>query len=193
MTSGTDWWLPSVSFTIAFFCAFPAARLRRGFVLSCVLIWTLGAWLYTAFPALGPIYGFADVWQEAIPEMPHAEGSQRLLAENYQRVVAGRTGPLRQFNPTRGVAAMPSLHVGVHWLFTLWFRRHLRPLFLLALLATLLTFVGSVVTGWHYAIDGYVGIVLAQGVFWLTTRLERTVQSARPEGDEQPPDEEDDD
>jgi hypothetical protein len=116
-------WLPSVSLTIAFFLAMPGARVRRRFILSCLLIWVLGAWIYLAMPALGPIYAFRPNFEEVIPDIPHADGAQAMLWANYEKVVAGRDGNLRQFKPALGIAAMPSLHVGVHWLFMLWIRR----------------------------------------------------------------------
>jgi membrane-associated phospholipid phosphatase len=179
-----SWWLPSVSLSIAFFCAFPQDRMRRQFMLSCVLLWTLGAWIYVALPALGPVYVYNDVWSGASDQIYHATGAQQLLWENYQTVLGGRTGGLRQFNPTRGVAAMPSLHVGAHWLLMLWFRRRARPFFAVAVIGTLLTFIASVVTGWHYAVDGYVGVVLAQCCYLISLRLDRP-KSARPP--KQPP------
>ena len=67
----------------------------------------------------------------------------------------------------------PSLHVGVHWMLMLWMRRYARPLFLPAVIATFLTFLGSIATGWHYAIDGYVGIALGQLCYWVAVRWER--------------------
>jgi hypothetical protein len=166
-------WLPSVSFGIAFFCAIPAAKFRRRFVLSCVLIWTLGAWMYVAVPALGPIYAHNEVFEEIVPQLPKADAGQGLLWDNYQTVIAGRIGGLKQFNPTRGIAALPSLHVGAHWLLMLWCRRFARPLFVPALIGTLLTLLGSIVTGWHYAVDGYVGIALAQLSYWVSNLTER--------------------
>jgi hypothetical protein len=167
-------WLASVSLSIAFFCASPKEQVRRQFLLSCVLIWVLGAWIYTAIPVLGPIYVFGDVWQQAMQHMPSAEGGQQLLLGNYQTIMRGiADGQLYQFNPTQGIAAMPSLHVGVHWMLMLWMRRYARPLFLPAVIATLLTFLGSIATGWHYAIDGYVGIALGQFSYWAALRWER--------------------
>jgi membrane-associated phospholipid phosphatase len=68
---------------------------------------------------------------------------------------------------------MPSLHVGGHWLLMLWARRLARPLFMPAVVGTFLTFLGSLVTGWHYAVDGYIGIVLAQTAYWLALFFER--------------------
>ena len=167
-------WLPSVSLTIAFFCAHPKAVVRRQFVLSCVLIWGLGAWLYVALPALGPAYAFHDLWVETLAKMPAAAQGQQMLWENYQTILRGiQSGQLHQFNPTRGIAAMPSLHVGGHWLFMLWMHRYARPLFIPFAVATFVTFLGSIITGWHYAVDGYVGILIAQLAYWAALRLER--------------------
>ena len=165
-------WLKTVFYSIAFFSAFPDPVLRRRLMMSSALIWGLGAWIYTAFPVLGPIYAHREQWAVVQGQMPIAEGTQAMLAENYARVVAGRDGTLRAFNPTRGVAAMPSLHVGVLWLLMLFARRYARPLFLPFALATAATFVGALATGWHYAIDIYVGIALAQFCYWLACRLE---------------------
>lgn len=176
-------WLPSVTYGIAFFVASVGARTRRRFVLSCILTWSIGAWLYVALPALGPVYAFQQALREVPIATPRAVGGQGLLWENYQKVVAGRSGPLRQFNPTRGVAAFPSLHVGGHWLLMLWVRRRMRPLFAVAAVGTLLTFLGSLVTGWHYAVDGYAGILVAQFAYWAALRLE----SGRPGEPDLPP------
>ena len=168
------WWLLSISLSLAFFCSFPKQLDRRRFLFSCAVLWTAGAWIYVAIPALGPIYAFNEVWQQILPQIPHADSGQQLLWENYERVLAGReSGLLRAFKPALGIAAMPSLHVGGHWLLMLWARRLARPLFLPAVVATALTFLGSVVTGWHYAVDGYIGIVVAQSAYSLALFFER--------------------
>ena len=172
------WWLPTMMFGLAFFAAFSDAKTRRRFMLSTVLIWTLGPWLYLAVPALGPCYAYAEHWDEVRDELPVADGTQAMLSENYRRIDAGRTGPLRQFNPTRGIAAMPSLHVGGHWLLMLWARRRARPLFVIAALGTLVTFIGSIVTGWHYAVDGYAGIAIAQISFVVAAAVDRRLTPA---------------
>ncbi len=166
------WWLPSVMAVIAFFSTARSEPLRRSFMLSCVLLWGLGTWFYMAVPAVGPIYVQPELFQGVIEEMPSATGGQAVLWENYQKVLAGRSGRLGSFNPTRGVAAMPSLHVAAHFLFALWARRFARPLWVPFLLGTLLTYLGSIVTGWHYAVDAYVALALAYGVFRLSLRLE---------------------
>lgn len=166
------WWIVSMMLGLGFFCALPDELERRRFMLSTVLLWLLGACLYTALPAVGPIYTHPEVWQGLESDMPATRQAQAALWENYQRILKGRTEPLRRFNPTRGVAAFPSLHVAGHWLLLLWAWRTARPLFVPFLIGTLLTLAGSIVTGWHYAVDGYAGILLAQGVYWIGVRLE---------------------
>lgn len=168
------WWLLSTSISLAFFCSFPTQLARRQFLFSCAVLWTAGAWIYVAVPAVGPIYAFNDIWQEILPQIPSADAGHRLLWENYQRVLAGReSGLLRAFKPVLGVAAMPSLHVGGHWLIMLWARRLARPLFVPAVVGMIFTFLGAIVTGWHYAVDSYIGIALAQGAYWLALFFER--------------------
>lgn len=165
-------YIVTVMWTIAFYSCERRADLRRSFLLSCILLWIGGPALYLGIPALGPVYTDPAVFEEVLVDMPRAVGGQEVLWDNYQKVVAGRTGPLRAFNPTRGIAALPSLHVGAHFLFLLWARRFHRPLFAFWALGTLFTFFGSVVSGWHYAVDGYVGILLAIVAYLLARRLE---------------------
>ncbi|MFQ5351350.1 MAG: phosphatase PAP2 family protein, partial [Thermoanaerobaculia bacterium] len=84
------WWLPTMMFGLGFFCAAPDAGTRRRFMLSTVLIWTLGPWIYMAAPALGPIYVYGDTWGEIAPQLPRAQSTQAMLGQNYQIVLAGR-------------------------------------------------------------------------------------------------------
>lgn len=178
-------WIGSVILTLSFFCASPRERVRSPFMLSCVLLWTLGAWIYMALPALGPIYVFPEVWNDLRGTMPGAEGGQLALWQNYQTMLGGRTGPIRQFNPTRGIAALPSLHVAAHGLFAMWSWRHARPLFVPFLLATLFTFLGSILTGWHYAVDGYLGLLVAYLAYrtslWVEERRGRGLNAPGPD------------
>ncbi len=173
-------WLLSLVWGIVFFASAADDRLRRRFVLSCVLLWAFGAGVYLALPARGPIYAFPETWSGLTGSLPRAEAAQQALGENYANVLASRTRPT-PFRHTLGVAAMPSLHVGFHWLFALWARAAAPPLFVPLVAMTLATSVGAVVTGWHYAVDAYVGAALAWACFWLARRTER-----RPDDDAPP-------
>jgi membrane-associated phospholipid phosphatase len=71
-----------------------------------------------------------------------------------------------------GISAFPSLHVATAVLFALYASRRWGRigLALWAFAATIL--VGSVVLGWHYAVDGYAGALLSVLIwkaagFWL--------------------------
>lgn len=173
-----DAWITSVVVTLCFLTVFLPRPAGRRFTFGMLLIWGLGSWIYVAVPALGPIYAFPEAWQELV--LPRALGAQADLWQNYQTMVGGRTGQIYSFNPIKGVAAMPSLHVGVYAYFTIWSWRNLRPLWVVFFLATLLTFLGSILTGWHYAVDGYVGIGLA----WVCHRLSRRFAAPPRPGEE---------
>ena len=166
-------WLPVSLALFGAFATLPDPRTRAQFVFSHVALWTLGVWLYVSVPALGPGLAFPGEWRTVRASLPRNVASQHKLLNNYGKVIeARRTGVLRAgFNPSFGVAAMPSLHVGVDWLLLLWCFRRARPLVSLFIGAVLVTFLGSIVTGWHYAVDGYVGIAVAQLCFWLAQRV----------------------
>ena len=174
-----SFWIQTVMAAIAFFCTSSLAALRRSFMLSCVLLWTLGAVLYLAVPTLGPCYTTPEDYAVVAAELPKAAQGQAALWQNYELMLAGREGVLRRFNPTRGIGALPSLHVGAHVLFALWCARVARPLLVFWVVASVLTFLGSIVTGWHYALDGYVGAVLAYGCYRIALSLDPV-----PEGSE---------
>lgn len=150
-----------------------APERRRNFALACVLLWLAGAWIYFAIPATGPAFFSPDAFAEVLPRLPHAAALEAKLWGNYVAMIAAREqGTVFQFKPFLAVAAMPSLHVGAHWMFALWARRHARRWFPLLAAATALTFAGSLLTGLHYAVDGYVGMLLAWGAVALADRWE---------------------
>lgn len=182
-----DWtyflWLPFALLGFGFFAAFPDRETRARFAFSHVLLWTLGAWGYVAVPALGPALAFPDEWKAVRAEMPLNSGGQVTLLLNYQLVLdAKRDGrpPAPFLNPALGVAAMPSLHVGVDVLLLAWCRRRARPLALVVLLALLLHLLGSVATGWHYAVDAYAGAAIALLAAWAAGRLPRRPPDGAP-------------
>jgi hypothetical protein len=177
-------WISTVFLAWAWAATLPELDRRRSFILGCALLSIAGSWLYLALPATGPCYAVPELFAGIHDQIPRASGVQQALATNYAKMIAGRDGSLRQFNPYLGIAAMPSLHVGAHWFFALWARRHARRFFLPCLIATAITFLGSIATGWHYAVDGYVGMLLAWGTLVLVERLEPSREA--PESEAQP-------
>lgn len=191
LAGGIDRWYSlftsSVLLMIAYFTAGTDDLLRRRFMLSCVFLWGLGSWLYVTFPALGPVFYVPELWKELAARLPNASAMQAALWRNYQTILAGREGGiLREFKPIYAIAAMPSLHVGGHALFAFWSWRHARPVAWIFIVATCLTFLGSLVTGWHYAVDGYAGLLLALVSYRLALAFERE-PSASPGTAPEPP------
>jgi hypothetical protein len=160
-------WLTSVLAVQSWAFLFTDLARRRHFAFACAALWLVAVWVYLLLPAVGPCYFVPDAFDEVRAAMPHAEQVQGRLWEHYLQVIAAREqGTRPRLSPFLAVAAMPSLHVGAHWLFALWARRQAPRLFLPFSLATLLTFFGSILTGWHYAIDAYLGMLIA----WLAVR-----------------------
>lgn len=87
-----DLWVWSVFYTLAFWTASLDSRLRCRFLLSCVLLWTIGSWMYMAMPALGPVYVAQRTFAEVTNDLPAAGRLQDSLWENYQAVLEGRRG-----------------------------------------------------------------------------------------------------
>lgn len=72
-----------------------------------------------------------------------------------------------------GISAMPSVHVATAALTTIYGFHVGRTAGIALTGVAILTFVASVVLGWHYALDGYVGAFLAWGLWWFAGLLTR--------------------
>jgi membrane-associated phospholipid phosphatase len=64
--------------------------------------------------------------------------------------------------------AMPSMHITVVALYAMFFWREGGWRRWGSIAFAVLIFLGSLYSGWHYAIDGYVGVSLAALCMWLT-------------------------
>jgi hypothetical protein len=75
-----------------------------------------------------------------------------------------------------GIAAFPSLHVAFQTYVFLWMRRLWTSGEVLFGIFALVILLGSMITGWHYLIDGLAGIALAVlwwGIFWRRAEVSR--------------------
>lgn len=162
---------PALSIVPSVLVSIPERRVRIAFMNSNTLLWLVGAWLYVAFPALGPAYRFPEVWLPLAPYLTHTHHAQRLLLMNYRAVqISLSASGSEPINVFFGVAAFPSLHVGFQALSFFWMRRLTRWGTLFGLFAVF-TFIGSVVTGWHYVVDGIAGALLAWGAYAAAQRV----------------------
>lgn len=158
---------------MVYFCMFVAAFSRadgprgdggagRVYLLAHVLIWIVGGnALALVFSSAGPVYferlGYGDTFA---PLMAHLEqvsqattvwalGVQEMVWENF----VGGTNV--------GISAMPSMHLATSTLMALYAFHHSRWLGRAMVAFVGIILLGSVYLGWHYAIDSYLGILVA--------------------------------
>lgn len=142
---------------------------RMGFLAAYTFIWIAGSLVYLAFPSWGPVFVVSDVFAESLRHMPATVRVQQVLFGEISSLV---NDPLAQRYVRLGcVAAFPSLHLAVVTVFTAASRRISRRWFVANVVIVILMLIGSVVSGYHYLVDGWAGIVLGLGAFRLGSRL----------------------
>ncbi len=147
----------------------PAAR--KGFLTAMAILWSLGLWIYIALPTLGPAFVDQCFGKELTLLFPVAAEMQGILIRQYTQIPQILQGIEIQLSPTFGVAAMPSLHVGAQALFFFWLHKKRSAWRIVFFVIALLTWIASVATGWHWAIDGIIGGLLALFAAWAGWRL----------------------
>lgn len=156
---------------VGWFAATVSTRDRARFAAGFTLLWVAGSWFYLAVPSLGPCYVLKDDYTEVREAMPSQSATMNLLFAHYGRVRGFYKHPEgTDLSPYLGVAAMPSLHVAAQAFLMLFARKRSRVLFVLFSALTAVTFFTAVVSGWHYAIDGYAALLLAWVAFAAGSR-----------------------
>jgi len=165
----------NISFAMAYFLSSPSRRLRVAFTNGDTILWLTGGWLYLLLPSLGPAYRFPETWFAHTAELQRTQAIQAMLMRNYAQVLrAAATGaPAGDIHIAYGIGAFPSLHVGFLMFVYLWMRRLWPRLSLVFAVFVFAILLGSVVTGWHYLVDGLVGILMAIAAYLVSSRLAR--------------------
>lgn len=147
---------------------------RTQYLITSLVLWAgLGNVLAAFFGAGGPCY-YAEFTgdQGRFAPLLAALSDHDTRARMIQHALwaAAHSGG---WTPLAGISAMPSLHVAVATLMAIvaWSSPH-RWMRGLGIAFALTIQIASVVLGWHYAIDGYVGAVLAVRIwravgYWL--------------------------
>jgi hypothetical protein len=142
-------------------------RVRVTFMTSTVLMWLAGAWLYMLIPSLGPAYAFADIWMPFGKDLPITQSLQAKLMANYRGVLEMARGREANIFPMFGIAAFPSLHIATQTLVAVWMRRVWPAGQVVFGFAAFFVFIGSMITGWHYLIDGVAALALSFGSYGI--------------------------
>ena len=152
--------------------------LRLQYFVSFTLTWMIGgSILAMVFSSAGPAYyGLLGLGPDPYKDLmsylhgAHELGNvpalttQALLWESWQN---GNKGIVA------GISAMPSMHNATTVLLALLGWRVSRFWGIAGTVFAAIILVGSVHLGWHYAVDGYLGIAIALSVWWVSGHLVR--------------------
>ena len=152
------------------------SHLRLQFLFGYTLTWFLGTVvLGTLLSSAGPcFYGRLiagpDPYQPLMAYLAEANrvypiwslATQDILWRNYETGIGA----------INGISAMPSMHIGTSVLFMLLgFASGKRWVGIIFTVFLALIFLGSIMLGWHYAIDAYAGAAVAAFGWWVAGRL----------------------
>jgi hypothetical protein len=166
-------WVPLVFIVwLAMMAPKVTPQLRAQYWLSTVLSWiVVGLVMATLLSSAGPCYyelvvsGAGNPYRELDVYLAGVSDwfplSSSLTKEFLWAVHAG------QIDDIGGISAMPSMHNAQAALFCAAAYRFNRRLGHAASVFLALIFIGSIHLGWHYAIDGVVGIAGALAMWWL--------------------------
>lgn len=180
------WFISLTMFWLHFAFEEKPGVLRSQAILSFLLTWTVGGvCLAMVFSSAGPCYfgrlGLGYDPYAGLMTYLHTTSQawpiwsmelQETLWENYTSSVGG--------DMTKGISAMPSMHNGQSLLLVLATWNKHKLVRNLAVGHGLLVFLGSVLLGWHYAVDAYLAVIIA-AVAWAAAGHLARVWEARQE------------
>ncbi|CDX42820.1 conserved membrane hypothetical protein [Mesorhizobium plurifarium] len=166
----------AVMYCAVFSAAFMLKNPKRRFCFFATYFcsWVfLGNFLAIIFDSAGPcFYSYfykADVFSQLCRRLQDLnDAGQPLITINAQRYL------LDQYkNSTdaigEGISAFPSLHVAMAALVAIFFYDINRVIGAMAIIFCAIIFIGSIVLGWHYAIDG-IASLFAVPIFWRLSK-----------------------
>ncbi len=150
---------------VVFFAYLPGRR-RIAFFNGFFVMWQLGLVLYLLLPSWGPVFVHPEIFESTLADMPMTVSVQHGLFLETSSLVMGRLDVVIRFF---GLAAFPSLHVAVFVLYSLWARRVGRIWLIWNATLVPLILIGSMLTGYHYLVDGLAGILVGASA-WVIGR-----------------------
>lgn len=152
-------------------------RLRLCFFVSTLLVWIfLGSCLAAIFSSAGPCY-YSRVLPSA--QNPFAPLISKLDEIHHAGMLYSVTNQFFLWEaklydtwlPFGGISAMPSIHLAMATIFALLAFNVRKWLGWIFVGYGVLIQIGSVILGWHYAVDGYVGILLTLLIWFTVARF----------------------
>ncbi|MBU0800743.1 MAG: phosphatase PAP2 family protein [Alphaproteobacteria bacterium] len=160
-------------------------KLRAQFFMTYMLIWIInGTVLATLLSSAGPCFyaqatGLAD--NPYAPLMAFLNETDKILPvwDLYAHTYLWEAHLDEGIKRFAGISAMPSMHISLAFLFVLvaWKTNRKAGWFFTAYLVLMM--MGSVHLAWHYAIDGYFGIIMTYAIWravgWVQARCAKGV------------------
>lgn len=137
------------------------------FFTSYFSMWIIGGLSALIIPSLGPIYTHPE-WFTSL-NIPFARNLQNMLWRHYEMVI--NTPDKYRVFIYEGIAAFPSLHVGIVAIFAFYLCEVNKKVGIALFVYLGIIQLGSVLLGWHYAVDGYFAIILAYILFLIPKRI----------------------
>lgn len=162
-------WYIVKPFVLVYFASLPvrASVAHKRFFLAYFAMWIFGGLSAVLLPSLGPIYFYPDAYSHIVK--PYATRLQTNLGIHYFDAL--RHPHSYKVFIYEGIAAFPSLHVGIIAVFAFFLYKRSRTIGWLMFGYLLIIQIGSVVLGWHYFIDGLFAIALAFLFYKLTEKI----------------------
>jgi PAP2 superfamily len=162
-------WLMLLYFGSFYFVLHKNPELRQRYFISYLLCWSvIGAGLAIAFSSVGPCFIEPIIGRnDFVPLMNYlktADQQYPVLVLNVQDMLLARYQDADS-SLGSGITAMPSMHVAHAFLFFLAARRISKRAAWIFGIFFVIIMIGSVHLAYHYAVDGYVSIIVT-AIIW---------------------------
>ena len=167
-------WFPMIYIAVCVACLDRSDPNRSTvFLVAFALCWFVGGnVIATIFASVGPVYYEPfNLGSDFVPQMELLRKSHEISPVWALNVHEMLLDGYRNNGLAGGISAMPSMHVASTVLLAFYGFTYSRWLGLALSVFAFIILLGSVHLAWHYAIDGYVSILLASCFWWLSKRL----------------------
>jgi hypothetical protein len=157
-------WAPVKFSLLIFVLSRPEGEAKSRLLITYFLTVSTCTLAQYLLPSAGPIFyqqlGLGDRFAE-LPVHPWVETTREYLWQDYLRS-GGKIGG--------GISAMPSVHVAVALWIALTVRSYFPRFEVIGFIYFFLILFGSVLLGWHYAVDG-IAACLITSLAWILARV----------------------
>jgi hypothetical protein len=182
-------WIPFVTGLVYWQAWNPNREERTRFFLTYMVGWILlGTVVATLLSSAGPCFysavtGAPSPYAPLLAYLHSVDAWHSLISLEVQAILLHQY-ELGHVSPWNAISAMPSIHVAMPVVFTMLAWRTDRALGAAFAAFGVVVFLGSVHLGWHYAVDGYVSVLVMILVWrltgWFVPRYLASIDAGRP-------------